>query len=43
MKEADGMQQLSYLYMTEESDDPDDVNVIVYHKLPWRSESEFIL
>ena len=35
--------QLSYLYMTEESDDPDDSSVIVHHKLPWRSESKLIL
>jgi len=32
---------LSYMYMTEESDDPDDCNIIVEHKLPWRSDSEF--
>ena len=26
---------LSYVYMTEESDDPDDPNAIVVYKLPW--------
>ncbi len=31
---------LSYLYMTEESDDPSDPNAIVLHKLQWRSESK---
>ena len=32
---------LSVEYMTEESDDPDDDNVIIERKLTWRSESEF--
>ncbi len=32
---------LSYMYMTEESDDADDCNAIVEHKLPWRSNSEY--
>lgn len=31
---------LSQAYMTEESDDPDDQEIIVVHKLPWRSESK---
>lgn len=30
---------LSQAYMTEESDDPDDPEKIVQHKLPWRSQS----
>lgn len=29
--------------MTEESDDPDDSNTIIEHKLPWRSNSECFL
>ena len=33
---------LSQQYMTEESDDPSDENVIIMHKLPWRSESELL-
>ena len=32
---------LSIAYVTEESDDPDNPNGIVEHKLAWRSESEF--
>lgn len=40
--ELERWKQLSYLYMTEESDDPDDSNIIVYHKLTWRSESKLI-
>ena len=32
---------LSNAYMTDESDDPDDSNVIVVRKLPWRSESNY--
>ena len=35
--------QLSPQYMTEESDDPDDSNTIVEHKLSWRSKSELSL
>lgn len=35
--------ELSFSYMTEESDDPDDQNLIVQHKLPWRSESEYFV
>ena len=30
---------ISCPFMTEESDDSSDPNVIVTHKLPWRSES----
>ena len=40
--ELERWKQLSYLYMTEESDDADDSSVIVCHKLPWRSESKLI-
>ena len=32
--------QLSLEYMTEESDDPEDDNVIIEHRLQWRSESK---
>ena len=28
------------LYMTEESDDDEETNVIVLHKLEWRSDSK---
>ena len=31
--------QLTLEYLTEESDDPEDDNVIIEHKLQWRSES----
>ena len=31
---------LSHSYMTEESDDPFDPNIIITHKLQWRSESK---
>lgn len=34
---------LSYLYMTEESDDADNTNTIIEHKLSWRSNSVFYL
>ena len=30
---------LSVVYMTEKSDDTADANVIIEHKLPWRSKS----
>lgn len=30
---------MSFIYMTEESDDPDDPQKLIEHKLPWRSES----
>ena len=33
-------EHLSYLYMTEESDDPDDSTGIIEHKLTWRSDSK---
>ena len=33
-------QGLSYLFMTEESDDPDDPNGFIVHPLTWRSKSE---
>ena len=33
----------SHFYMTEESDDADDRNTIVLHKLQWRSESKQVL
>ena len=35
-------QKLSLLYVTEESDDPDNPNGIIEHKLHWRSQSKFI-
>jgi hypothetical protein len=34
--------KLSLAYVTEESDDPDNPNGIVEHKLLWRSKSKFI-
>lgn len=34
---------LSYCYMTEESDDPSDPDVIIVHKLPWRSQSKVLV
>ena len=34
-------QSLSYKYMTELSDDPDDPNTFIEHPLPWRSQSVF--
>ncbi len=34
---------LSLAYVTEESDDPDNPNGIIEHKLDWRSESKFFL
>ena len=33
--------KLSLAYVTEESDDPDNPNGIIEHKLPWRSPSRF--
>lgn len=33
--------KLSYYYMTEESDEENDLSCIVEHKLPWRSNSGF--
>ena len=33
-------QYLSLAYVTEESDDPDNPNELIKHKLPWRSESK---
>ena len=35
-------QTLSLLYITEESDDPDNPNGIIEHKLHWCSQSKFI-
>lgn len=32
---------LSLGYVTEESDDDDNPNGIIEHKLPWRSDSKF--
>ena len=32
--------ELNQAYMTEESDDPDDPDVIILHKLNWRSQSK---
>ena len=32
---------LSIDFMSEESDDPDDSNCLIIHKLPWVSESKF--
>ena len=40
--ELERWNKLSYHYMTEESDDPDEPNNIVFHKLEWRSESKFL-
>ena len=34
--------KLSLSYVTEESDDPDNPNGIIEHKLLWRSQSKFI-
>ena len=34
---------LSYMYMTELSDDPDDKNSFIERTLPWRSQSKGIL
>ncbi len=31
---------LSYIYMTEESDDTENPDGFVLHPLPWRSQSE---
>ena len=39
-EEAERWKALSYAYMTEESDDSSDSNIIITHKLPWRSDSE---
>ena len=33
--------KLTYKYMTEESDDEEDSNCIILHKIEWRSDSEF--
>lgn len=33
---------LSQAYMTEESDDPDNPDNIIQHKIPWRSKSIFM-
>ena len=33
-------QDLSLDFMSEESDDPNDSNCLIVHKLPWLSESE---
>ena len=35
--------KLSLAYVTEASDDPDNPNGIVEHKLQWRSQSRFIV
>ena len=35
-------QFLNLLYVTEESDDPDNANGLIEHKLPWRSESKHL-
>ena len=32
---------LNLMYLTEESDDPENPNGIIEHKLPWRSQSKF--
>lgn len=41
-KEMKLWKAMSYSYMTEESDDPENSNNLVIHKLPWRSDSEYI-
>ena len=33
--------KLTYRYMTEESDDEENSNSIILHKIEWRSDSEF--
>ena len=33
--------KLTYRYMTEESDDEEDSNSIILHKIEWRSDGEF--
>lgn len=38
--EMERWKYLSLAYMTEESDDPDNPNGIVEHKLQWRSKSK---
>ena len=38
--EIERWQMLSYQYMTEESDAADEPNVIILHKLEWRSQSK---
>ena len=42
-QEMERMMSHSHFYMTEESDDADDPNTIVLHKLQWRSESKQVL
>ena len=37
-EEIERWQMLSYQYMTEESDAADEPNVIIFHKLEWRSQ-----
>ena len=32
---------LSYIYMTELSDDPEDQSSFIAHPLPWRSQSTY--
>ena len=39
-KEMEKWKDLSLVFMTEESDDPENPNGIVEHKLLWRSKSE---
>ena len=39
-EEANKWQSITCAYMTEESDDSSDPNVIITHRLPWRSESK---
>ncbi len=41
--EKEKWDSLSYLYMTEESDDCMDSEAIIVHKLPWWSRSKHIL
>ena len=38
--EKEKWSMLSFQYMTEESDDDEEPNAIVLHKLSWRSESK---
>lgn len=40
-KEMKLWRAMSYSYMTEESDDPENPNNLVIHKLPWRSDSKY--
>lgn len=38
--ELERWNKISYHYMTEESDDAEEPNIIIVHKLEWRSEGK---